>query len=89
MSLTSPIRTHDAVTYGGIRVGEVKDIAVSEDRFGRVRITVGVDPSTPVRKDSTLILKVSNQALTEIFFLKGNAEWRQCHLTQRINRWLP
>ena len=51
------LRTHDAVTYGGIRVGEVKGIAVSDDRFGRVRITVGVDPATPVRQDSALVLK--------------------------------
>lgn len=51
------LKAHDAVTYGGLRVGQVKRVEVAPDRFGTVRVTVEVDPEIPVREDSTLVLK--------------------------------
>ena len=51
------LKAHDAVTYGGLRVGQVKRVEVAPDRFGAVRVTVEVDPEIPVREDSTLVLK--------------------------------
>lgn len=51
------LRPHDAVTFGGIRVGEVNELRVSKDRFGQVRVTFEVDQNVEVREDSILILK--------------------------------
>lgn len=51
------LKAHDAVTVGGIRVGEIRRVEVSEDRFGHVRVTISVDADVVVREDSILILK--------------------------------
>src|ERR1051325_769885 len=51
------LKTHDAVTYGGFKVGEIKNIEVAGDHHGMVRITVEVDPEVEVKEDSTLSVK--------------------------------
>ena len=51
------LRPHDAVTFGGIRVGIVDDIEVSNERFGQVKVTVEIDGAVKVRTDSILVLK--------------------------------
>jgi len=51
------IKTHDPVTYGGFRVGEVKRIEVSPERHGHVKVTVEVNQEIPVLVDSALVLK--------------------------------
>lgn len=51
------IKAHDPVTFGGLRVGEVKRVEVSADRFGLVRVTLEVEPGIEVREDSTVVLK--------------------------------
>ncbi|MFN3486322.1 MAG: MlaD family protein, partial [Planctomycetota bacterium] len=51
------LKAHDAVTYAGLRVGEVKRVDVAPERFGTVRVTIEVDPGIPVREDSVLVLK--------------------------------
>lgn len=51
------IKTHDPVTYGGFRVGEVRSVEVSAERHGLVRVAVEVRQDLPVRRDSLLILK--------------------------------
>ncbi len=53
------IKAHDAVTYGGIRVGEVETVEVSreEKKFGLVKVVVVIAPEIQVREDSELILK--------------------------------
>jgi phospholipid/cholesterol/gamma-HCH transport system substrate-binding protein len=51
------LKAHDPVTYGGLRVGEVKRVEVSAERHGHVKVTVEVEQDIPVRVDSTLVLK--------------------------------
>ncbi len=51
------LKTHDAVTYGGFKVGEIKEIEVSSERHGMVKITVAVESDVPVKEDATLLVK--------------------------------
>src|SRR5262249_44481272 len=51
------MKAHDAVTFGGYRVGEIRTIEVSPDRHGMLKIDLSVDPGTPVKEDSTVTLK--------------------------------
>jgi len=51
------LKTHDAVTYGGFRVGDIKAIEVSPEHHGQVKITVAVDPDLPVKQDATIMVK--------------------------------
>ncbi len=52
------LKAHDAVTYGGFRVGEVTSVTVADEkRFGLVRVTIEVEQSLGVMEDSVLILK--------------------------------
>lgn len=51
------LKPHDAVTFAGIRVGEIDRVEVSNERFGQVKVWITVDPAVEVREDSVLILK--------------------------------
>ncbi len=51
------LKTHDAVTFGGYKVGEIKAIDVSPDHHGMLKLTLDVDPETPVKDDSVITLK--------------------------------
>jgi len=51
------LKAHDAVTYGGFKVGDIKAIEVSSERHGLVKITLEVDPETPVMDDSVITVK--------------------------------
>lgn len=51
------LKTHDPVTYGGYKVGEIKSIEVSTERHGLVKIVLDVDPETPVKDDSVITVK--------------------------------
>lgn len=51
------LRPHDPVTYGGLRVGEIKSVEVSSERFGLVKVTLEVEQGLEVREDSTVVLK--------------------------------
>lgn len=51
------LKAHDAVTYGGFRVGEIKAIEVSPERHGMVKITLDVDPDLPVKGDAKVMVK--------------------------------
>jgi phospholipid/cholesterol/gamma-HCH transport system substrate-binding protein len=51
------LKTHDAVTFGGFKVGEIKRIDVSPDHHGMLRMTLDVDPEIPVKDDSVVTLK--------------------------------
>lgn len=51
------LKPHDAVTFAGIRVGEIERVEVSNERFGQVKVWISVDPAVEVREDSILILK--------------------------------
>jgi phospholipid/cholesterol/gamma-HCH transport system substrate-binding protein len=51
------IKAHDAVTYGGLRVGEIRKVEVASERFGLVKVTIEVGQEIPVKEDSHLTLK--------------------------------
>ena len=51
------LKTHDAVTYGGFKVGEIKEIEVSAERHGMVKITLAVESDVPVKEDAMLMVK--------------------------------
>jgi phospholipid/cholesterol/gamma-HCH transport system substrate-binding protein len=51
------LKSHDPVTYGGLRVGEIRAVEVSSERFGLVRVILEVGRDIPVKKDSLVILK--------------------------------
>src|SRR6185295_7690294 len=51
------LKTHDPVTYGGYKVGDIKAIEVSSERHGLVKITLNADPETPVKEDSVITVK--------------------------------
>lgn len=53
------LKAHDAVTYGGIRVGEIQSVEVAFDpkHFGNVKVVITIGPEIEVREDSILVLK--------------------------------
>jgi phospholipid/cholesterol/gamma-HCH transport system substrate-binding protein len=51
------LKKHDPVAYAGIRVGDIREVEVSSDRFGQVKVVLEVAAGTPVRSDSRLFLK--------------------------------
>jgi len=51
------LKSHDPVTYAGFKVGEIKNIEVAPERYGMVKITVGVDEDIPVKEDAALLVK--------------------------------
>lgn len=51
------LKTHDAVTFGGFKIGEIKTIEVSPEKHGMVKIGLAVDPDVPVKADSTIQVK--------------------------------
>ena len=51
------LKTHDAITYGGFKVGEIKNIEVAPERHGMVKITLEVEPEVEVKEDSSLQVK--------------------------------
>ena len=51
------LKTHDPVTWGGFKVGEIKTMEVAPDRHGYVKITVDVDEDIPVREDTIITVK--------------------------------
>jgi phospholipid/cholesterol/gamma-HCH transport system substrate-binding protein len=51
------IKAHDPVTFGGFRVGEIRAVEVSSERFGLVKVTLEVAQDIVVKEDSVLILK--------------------------------
>jgi len=51
------LKAHDPVTFGGLRVGEIRAVEVSSERFGLVKVTLEVAQDIVVKEDSLLILK--------------------------------
>jgi phospholipid/cholesterol/gamma-HCH transport system substrate-binding protein len=51
------LKTHDPVTWGGFKVGEIKNMEVAPDRHGYVKITVDIEEDIPVREDSIITVK--------------------------------
>src|SRR5687768_12538857 len=51
------LKTHDPVTWGGFKVGEIKNLEVAPDRHGFVKITLDIDEDIPVKADSLITVK--------------------------------
>src|SRR5437870_2499159 len=51
------IKAHDAVTFGGLQVGQIRAVDVSSERFGLVKVTLEVAQDIVVKEDSVLTLK--------------------------------
>jgi phospholipid/cholesterol/gamma-HCH transport system substrate-binding protein len=51
------LKNHDAVTYGGFKIGEIKNIEVAPDRHGMVKITLNVDEDIGVKEDAVVMVK--------------------------------
>src|SRR6187455_50085 len=51
------LKNLDPVTWGGFKVGEIKNMEVAADRHGFVKITVDVDENIPVKEDSVITVK--------------------------------
>jgi phospholipid/cholesterol/gamma-HCH transport system substrate-binding protein len=51
------LKTHDPVTFGGLKVGDIKSIEVAPDHHGMLKITLNVDPEIPVMEDSVVTVK--------------------------------
>jgi phospholipid/cholesterol/gamma-HCH transport system substrate-binding protein len=51
------LKTHDAVTFGGLKVGDIKNIEVAHDRHGMVKITLDVDEGVGVKEDAVVMVK--------------------------------
>ncbi len=51
------LKAHDAVTYGGIRVGQIERVEVAAGRLGTVKVVIRIDPNIDVKEDSILTLK--------------------------------
>jgi phospholipid/cholesterol/gamma-HCH transport system substrate-binding protein len=51
------LKTHDAVTVGGFKVGEIKVLEVPPDQHGMVKITIDVEPEIEVKEDSRITVK--------------------------------
>lgn len=51
------LKTHDPVTYGGFRIGEIKSLEVASERHGMVKITLDIDEEIPVKEDSVVTVK--------------------------------
>jgi len=51
------LKTHDPVTFGGFKVGDIKAIEVAADHHGMLKILLDVDPEIPVKEDSVVTVK--------------------------------
>lgn len=56
------------VQFNGIKVGQIKEIAVVSDRPDKVRVRVEIDENTPVRKDS--VAKLEPKGITGVTFVQ-------------------
>src|SRR5215204_3755643 len=51
------LKTHDPVSYGGFKVGEIKKLEVAPERHGMVKITITVDDEILVREGAMILVK--------------------------------
>ena len=56
------------VQFNGIKVGQIKEIAVVPDQPGKVRVRVEIDAKTPVRQNS--VAKIEPKGITGVTFVQ-------------------
>jgi len=62
LSVGNPVR------YGGIPIGIVTDMRISEDRFGHIQVIIEVPASTPIREDA--VARLEAQGITGVSFIQ-------------------
>lgn len=72
-SPVSGLLVGSAVLFNGIRVGEVTDLRLTPDNPKQVVATVGVDPATPVRSDTTVSMDFQGLTGAPVILLSGGS----------------
>ena len=67
----SGLLTGSAVLFNGIRVGEVTELRLSPDQPKQVTATIGIDPATPVRADTSVSMDFQGLTGTPVILLTG------------------
>ena len=67
----SGLLTGSAVLFNGIRVGEVTELRLSPDQPKQVIATIGIDPATPVRADTSVSMDFQGLTGTPVILLTG------------------
>lgn len=62
LSVGNPVR------YGGIPIGIVTDMRISQDRFGEIQVVIEVPEDTPIREDAVASLEY--QGITGVGFIQ-------------------
>ncbi|MDR1488988.1 MAG: MlaD family protein [Desulfovibrio sp.] len=65
------LSTYSDVLFVGIKVGTVKDITISKDNPGEVRVRITIDDDAPVRQDSAAQLEPRGITGTTIINISG------------------
>lgn len=62
-----------AVLFNGIRVGEVIDLKLPPDQPKQVVATIGIDPTTPIRADTTVSMDYQGLTGAPVILLTGGS----------------
>jgi phospholipid/cholesterol/gamma-HCH transport system substrate-binding protein len=69
----SGLLTGSAVLFNGIRVGEVTELRLSPDQPKQVIATIGIDPATPVRADTSVSMDFQGLTGAPVILLTGGS----------------
>lgn len=69
----SGLRTGAAVSFNGIRVGEVTNLALSAENPHQVLVTIAIDPGTPLRADTKARIDVQGLMGSPSVSLEGGS----------------
>jgi phospholipid/cholesterol/gamma-HCH transport system substrate-binding protein len=67
----SGLLTGSAVLFNGIRVGEITELRLSPDQPKQVIATIGIDPATPVRVDTSVSMDFQGLTGAPVILLTG------------------
>ncbi len=70
----SGLNTASEVRFNGIPVGSVTDIAIVPDDLSRVRVTVEVATSTPIKKDSVAVIQMQGITGVSLVQISGGSQ---------------
>jgi phospholipid/cholesterol/gamma-HCH transport system substrate-binding protein len=68
-----------AVRLGGLRVGEVLDIAIARDDISKINVTIGVKPGTPIYKGVTASIRTLG-LVGDYYVLLTQSSWASAPL---------
>ncbi|MGE0548156.1 MAG: MlaD family protein [Kofleriaceae bacterium] len=67
------LATGAQVFLNGIKVGAVEDIAPDPDDLGKVRVTLSLDPGTPIHTDTRALLQLAGITGLKVVDLRGGS----------------